>query len=94
MPLRIELTLPQWTSVILHYRDINQENHYRALEMRQEGHIFCAEIPDKDLNVQFPLQYYFEAHRDPKVTVLYPGLAASSDHFIQPFFVVHPGKVA
>jgi hypothetical protein len=70
----------------MYYRHVNQAETYEAVPMARDGDDLTAEIPGRDTDSPYPLQYYFELRRDAKTAWLYPGFDA--DLANQPYFVV------
>lgn len=90
--LQLFLTIteaPVPSSVLLHYRHVNQAERYQSLEMRLEDGKARAAIPASYTDSVFPIQYYFEL-RQSRRAWLYPGLNAELSN--QPYFVVRSAK--
>jgi hypothetical protein len=76
-------------SVSLRYRQVNQAERYKSLEMRFNGANHEAAIPASYTDSVFPIQYYFELRTDQRAC-LYPGFNADLSN--QPYFVVRSAK--
>lgn len=108
VPLPINLSI-QWTEgsgrmveATLLYRHVNQSEDYARLPMEPAGHCFRADIPGRDTDSRYPLQYFFEIraaggakiraeggaeiHAAGGAAWLYPGFGGSLAN--QPYFVV------
>ena len=77
-------------SGVLHYRHVNQAEHYQAAELQREEGEYRATIPASYTDSPFPLQYYFE-FRSGSHAWLYPGFVPELTN--QPYFVLRPAKV-
>lgn len=86
VPISIVSEGKKLSSVLLHYRHVNQAERYQSAEMRPEGSEFKAEIPAAYTDSPFPLQYYFEFKSVEKRAWLYPGF--TPDRTNQPYFVL------
>jgi hypothetical protein len=85
-PLAISInpTVPTPRRVTLHYRHVNQAEHWQSLELKREGGDFRGEIPAAYTNHRFPLQYYFEIEVGAAGAAMHPPLASDLANF--PYF--------
>jgi hypothetical protein len=74
----------------LYYRQVNQAERWKSMEMQREGRSFQASIPADYTRSLFSLEYYFELHQSPTSVALYPGFNELFTN--QPYFVL--AKVA
>lgn len=92
--LEIAITVEQPknpASVALHYRHVNQAEHYEMAQMQLQSGKFLATIPASYTDSKYPLQYYFEIKQSPEKAWLYPGFNAEQTN--QPYYVVRqPAK--
>ena len=85
----IEITIDggqQLSSITLHYRRVNQSEHYQTLAMHPDGTRYRAEIASTYTDSPYPLQYYFELRASPLQVALYPGF--NPDPINQPYLVL------
>jgi hypothetical protein len=73
-------------SVRLHYRQVNQAERWRPLDMEWDGRAFQATIPAAYTQSPFALQYYFELREGTAGAGLYPGFNEVFAN--QPYFVL------
>lgn len=86
-PLEIDLWLEkQPSSVLLHYRHVNQAERYQSAEMRTVEGRYRATIPGNYTESPYPLEYYFEVKPSAETAFLYPGFSPELTN--QPYFVV------
>ncbi|MBV9082015.1 MAG: hypothetical protein JOZ62_05020, partial [Acidobacteriaceae bacterium] len=78
------------SSVLLHYRHVNQAERWRSAEMQKVERTFRSAIPGEYTNSPFPLQYYFELRRSASEAWLYPGFNATLSN--QPYFATYRRK--
>ncbi len=74
------------SSVVLHYRQVNQSVPWQAAAMSLSTGTWRAEIPAAYTDSSFPVQYYFEASDSAGRAWLFPGLGSALSR--QPYFVV------
>ena len=74
------------SSVVLHYRQVNQSVAWQAAPMSLSTGAWRAEIPAGYTDSSFPIQYYFEPADAAGRAWLFPGLGAALSR--QPYFVV------
>jgi hypothetical protein len=74
------------TSVRLHYRHVNQAEHYQTLELQLHDQDYKGAIPADYTASPYPLQYYFEVRQSPEKAWLFPGF--NPDLTSQPYFVL------
>jgi hypothetical protein len=75
------------SSVLLHYRHVNQAERWRSIEMEHSQNAFHSAIPGEYTNSAFPLQYYFELRRGTSEAWLYPAFNATWSN--QPYFAIY-----
>jgi hypothetical protein len=73
-------------STRLYYRQVNQAERWKSVEMEREGRSFQASIPAAYTQSPFALEYYFELRQTPTSATLYPGFNAQFTN--QPYFVL------
>jgi hypothetical protein len=91
-PLAIVLHVPRMhadapSSVLLHYRHVNQAERWRSAEMERGQNVFRSAIPDEYTSSPFPLQYYFELRRGTSDAWLYPAFNITWSN--QPYFAIY-----
>ena len=85
--LSVALTASADTAgVRLHYRRVDQADDYVRVDMERRSSEFVAVIPAAYMRTEFPLEYYFEVHKNDGTAGLYPGFAPELTN--QPYFVV------
>src|SRR5207302_1527207 len=84
-PIEVALSVEDPAVVILHYRRVNQVEHFVTAEMKANGKEFRGSIPAEYTKSPFPLQYYFEL-RGKQTFGMYPGLGPTLAN--QPYFVI------
>jgi hypothetical protein len=87
-PLVITLDCGKATvrSVRLHYRHVNQAEHWQSVELARTGALFQGEMPATYTAHRYALQYYFEIAVGQAEATLFPALAADLANV--PYFVV------
>ncbi len=91
LEIAITVEKPKNPSVTLHYRHVNQAEHYEVAQMQPQGGKLLATIPASYTDSKYPLQYYFEVRQSPEKAWLYPGFNAEQTN--QPYYVVRqPAK--
>lgn len=78
------------SSVLLHYRHVNQGERWRSSEMEHAQGIFRSSIPGEYTNSAFPLQYYFELRRGNSEAWFYPAFNGTLSN--QPYFAIYKRK--
>jgi hypothetical protein len=92
-PVEIALHVPRVhtdalpSSVLLHYRHVNQAERWRSADMEHAQSVFRSAIPAEYTNSPFPLQYYFELRRGNTDAWFYP--AFNSTWSNQPYFAIY-----
>jgi len=84
LALTVQGAMPD--SARLYYRQVNQAERWKSVEMQQEGRSFQASIPAAYTQSPFALEYYFELRENPTSATLYPGFNAQFTN--QPYFVL------
>jgi hypothetical protein len=79
---------PKPTAINLHYRRVNQGEHWQSTPMSLMQDAFRGQIPGPYADSPFPIQYYFEMRPRSGEPFLYPGLGLSPSPNPQPYFVV------
>jgi hypothetical protein len=74
-------------SAKLHYRQVNQAERWKWVEMEREGNSFQASIPSAYTQSPYAMEYYFELRKDGRSAALYPGFNEVFAN--QPYFVIH-----
>jgi hypothetical protein len=74
------------TSVVLHYRHVDQAERWVSMEIPKSQGGYKAEIPGQYTDSEFPLQYYFELRRGTEHAWFYPGFNATLSN--QPYYAV------
>lgn len=74
------------SSVVLHYRRVNQAERFQTLPMSAGSRSHRAVVPARYTDSPYPLMYYFHLAHGPASVSLYPGF--SDDLLNQPYFVV------
>lgn len=73
VPLSIAVQGTAPSAVKLYYRQVNQAERWKSVEMERDGKSFQASIPAAYTQSPFALQYYFELRQSPTAAALYPG---------------------
>ncbi len=89
-PLVLEIVSTAPDAVVLHYRRVNQSEHFEATEMTAHFSSYRAVIPAAYTQSRFALMYYFEFRNGSAPAGMYPGLDASACN--RPYFVVEAAK--
>ncbi|HMJ62310.1 MAG TPA: hypothetical protein VK493_11125 [Bryobacteraceae bacterium] len=76
----------QPSAIRLRYRQVNQAERWKAVDMERTREGYSAAIPGTYSKSPYALQYYFEFRRDPHVAWIYPGFDANLAN--QPYFLV------
>jgi hypothetical protein len=85
--LEIDLwTEKQPSSVLLHYRHVDQAERYETADMHAVEARHRAAIPGNYTDSPYPLQYYFEVRNAEGAAFLYPGFSPELTN--QPYFLV------
>jgi hypothetical protein len=74
------------STVLLHYRHVDQGERWTQMEMNLDRGAFAAEIPKDYTPSDFPLEYYFELRNGGSDAWFYPALNSTLSN--QPYFVV------
>jgi hypothetical protein len=74
------------SAIRLHYRQVNQAERWKAIDMERSREGYSGSIPGTYSNSPYALQYYFELRRDPNIAWLYPGFETNLAN--QPYFVI------
>jgi hypothetical protein len=74
------------STLLLHYRHVNQGERWTQMEMKLDHGDFAAEIPGDYTDSEFPLQYYFELRNAGGDAWLYPALNSTLSN--QPYYAV------
>jgi hypothetical protein len=74
------------TTVILHYRHVDQAERWKATEMQRDDKGFWASIPAEYTQSPYALQYYFELRDQNGAAWMHPALNATLSN--QPYFVI------
>ena len=75
LAISVNVTSPAPHRVMLHYRHVNQAEHWMAVELTRNGDAFQGEIPAAYTAKRYALQYYFEIETRPTEATLLPLLA-------------------
>ena len=75
--MAIAVKEPVATTVLLHYRRVDQAERYQTaeMEMKKSGDGYVAAIPAEYTNSQYPIAYYFEI-KNAENAWLFPGFSA------------------
>ncbi len=87
-PIDVKLSITPASNVTghLHYRSVNQADHYHVVEMARSGATYRTIIPADYTNSPYALEYFFELRNQSGQAWLYPGSNATLDN--QPYYVV------
>jgi hypothetical protein len=84
-PLALEVTASEPDSIVLHYRHVNQSEHFHSIPMESRFNSFHAAIPAAYTKSPFALMYYFELRAGPAKSWISPGLDATACN--RPYYV-------
>ena len=76
------------TGVRLHYRHVNQAEHWESVDLEPESGRFTGRIPADYTKSTYPLMYFFIAEHQDGGVALHPGFEA--DLANQPYYLIMP----
>ncbi len=86
VPLQISFNSGAPASVRLWYRQVNQAERWKSVEMDRNGAAFVAGIPADYTSSPFHIEYFFELRKSDLDVTMYPGFNAAFAN--QPYFVL------
>jgi len=92
LAIALRLAIPQspasqaLTTVILHYRHVDQAERWKAMEMQRDKSGFWTSIPADYTRSPYQLQYYFELRDENGAAWMHPPLNAMLSN--QPYYVI------
>ena len=78
------------TSVLLHYRHVDQGERWQQMETEPGHGSFTATVPAEYTQSAYPFQYYFELRVRGGAAWLYPGFNRTLSN--QPYYAVTRGN--